>query len=85
MCTNINHKDLITVHHEMAHVQYFLSYRHQPKVFRDGANSGENKSSNCISLFVLTVTMVRFYFLYTLPYSKHLFCATLPTIASHFN
>lgn len=41
MCTNVNHKDLITVHHEMMHVQYFLTYRHQPKVFRDGANSGK--------------------------------------------
>lgn len=41
MCTNVNHKDLITVHHEMAHIQYFMSYRHQPKVFRDGANAGK--------------------------------------------
>lgn len=40
MCTHVNHKDLITVHHEMAHIQYFVSYRHQPKVFRDGANAG---------------------------------------------
>lgn len=40
MCTNVNQKDLITVHHEMLHVQYFLNYRHQPKVFRDGANAG---------------------------------------------
>lgn len=44
MCTNVNHKDLITVHHEMMHVQYFMSYRHQPKVFRDGANPGKNIS-----------------------------------------
>lgn len=41
MCTNVNHKDLITVHHEMAHIQYFMNYRHQPKVFRDGANAGK--------------------------------------------
>lgn len=40
MCTNVNHKDLITVHHEMAHIQYFLNYRLQPKPFRDGANAG---------------------------------------------
>lgn len=33
-------KDLVTVHHEMAHIQYFLEYRYQPKVFRDGANPG---------------------------------------------
>lgn len=41
MCTGVNHKDLITVHHEMAHIQYFLSYRNKPKVFRDGANAGK--------------------------------------------
>ncbi len=40
MCTGVNHKDLITVHHEMAHIQYFISYRNKPKVFRDGANAG---------------------------------------------
>jgi peptidyl-dipeptidase A len=33
-------KDLVTVHHEMAHLEYFLEYRQQPKVFRDGANPG---------------------------------------------
>jgi hypothetical protein len=41
MCTQVNMKDLVTVHHEMAHIQYFLEYRHQPKVFRDGANPGK--------------------------------------------
>ncbi|KAH0812410.1 hypothetical protein GEV33_010379 [Tenebrio molitor] len=38
MCTNINMKDLITAHHEMAHIHYFMQYKNQPKVFRDGAN-----------------------------------------------
>lgn len=32
--------DLITVHHEMGHVQYFLQYKEQPVSFRDGANPG---------------------------------------------
>lgn len=41
MCTDVTHKDLITVHHELAHIQYFLNYRNNPKVFRDGANPGE--------------------------------------------
>lgn len=40
MCTDVTHKDFITAHHEMAHLQYFLNYRHNPKVFRDGANPG---------------------------------------------
>lgn len=34
-------KDLITAHHEMAHIEYFLAYRNLPKVFRDGANPGK--------------------------------------------
>ncbi|CAH1991064.1 unnamed protein product [Acanthoscelides obtectus] len=38
MCTHVNMKDLITAHHEMAHIYYFMEYKNQPKVFRDGAN-----------------------------------------------
>ena len=40
MCTKITMKDLITVHHEMAHIQYFLRYSGLPREFRDGANPG---------------------------------------------
>lgn len=40
MCTKVTMKDLITIHHEMAHIQYFLRYRHLPREFRDGANPG---------------------------------------------
>ncbi|XP_066994764.2 angiotensin-converting enzyme [Anabrus simplex] len=40
MCTHVNMKDFVTAHHEMGHLQYFLQYRGQPKVFRDGANPG---------------------------------------------
>ncbi|KAI1887172.1 hypothetical protein AGOR_G00203390 [Albula goreensis] len=39
-CTVITMDDLITVHHEMGHVQYFLQYKNQPISFRDGANPG---------------------------------------------
>lgn len=41
MCANVNMKDLITAHHEMAHIHYFMAYKNQPKVFRDGANPGK--------------------------------------------
>lgn len=44
MCTKVNMKDLITAHHEMAHVHYFMHYKNQPKVFRDGANPSEFKN-----------------------------------------
>ncbi|XP_014258853.1 angiotensin-converting enzyme-like isoform X1 [Cimex lectularius] len=40
MCTRVTMKDLVTIHHEMTHIQYFLEYRNKPKVFRDGANPG---------------------------------------------
>ncbi|GIY26315.1 angiotensin-converting enzyme [Caerostris darwini] len=40
MCTRINMEDLITVHHEMGHIEYYLQYAHQPLVFREGANPG---------------------------------------------
>lgn len=40
MCTKVTMKDLITVHHEMAHIQYFLRYNGLPREFRDGANPG---------------------------------------------
>ncbi|XP_058124151.1 angiotensin-converting enzyme [Anopheles ziemanni] len=53
MCTQVTHKDFITVHHELAHIQYFLNYRNNPKVFRDGANPGFHEAiGDAISLSV---------------------------------
>ncbi|KRT82001.1 Peptidase, partial [Oryctes borbonicus] len=40
MCTKVTMKDLIMAHHEMAHIYYFMQYKNQKKVFRDGANPG---------------------------------------------
>ncbi|XP_078592961.1 angiotensin-converting enzyme-like [Branchiostoma floridae x Branchiostoma japonicum] len=40
MCTKVNQEDLVTVHHEMGHIEYFLQYAHQPLPFREGANPG---------------------------------------------
>lgn len=34
-------EDLITVHHEMGHIQYDQQYAHQPAVYRGGANPGK--------------------------------------------
>lgn len=39
-CTRVNMDDLFTVFHEMGHIYYFLQYRDQPHIFRDGANPG---------------------------------------------
>ncbi|XP_047513996.1 angiotensin-converting enzyme-like [Pieris napi] len=37
-CTEVTMQDLISTHHEMAHIQYYLQYADQPHLFRDGAN-----------------------------------------------
>lgn len=34
MCTKINMDQLMTVHHEMGHVQYYLQYKNQPIIYR---------------------------------------------------
>lgn len=41
MCTDINMEDLITIHHEMGHIQYYLQYKDLLVPFRRGANSGK--------------------------------------------
>ena len=47
--------DLITVHHEMGHVQYFLQYKDQPISFRDGANPGFHEAiGDVLALSVAT-------------------------------
>lgn len=43
-CTDITMDHLSTAHHEMGHIEYFLQYRNQPLVFRDGANPGTNRA-----------------------------------------
>ncbi|XP_076240177.1 angiotensin-converting enzyme Ance-3 isoform X2 [Calliopsis andreniformis] len=55
MCTKVTMKDLITVHHEMAHIQYFLRYRGLPREFRDGANPGFHEAiGEAVALSVAT-------------------------------
>lgn len=39
-CTSVNQKHFVTAHHEMGHIQYYILYKNQPLVFRDGANPG---------------------------------------------
>ncbi len=41
MCTSITHHDLVIVHHEMGHIQYFMEYKHLPYVYRESANPGK--------------------------------------------
>ncbi|KAK3605969.1 hypothetical protein CHS0354_019648 [Potamilus streckersoni] len=57
MCTDITMEDLITVHHEMGHIQYYLQYKGQPEVFRGGANPGFHEAiGDVMALSVSTPT-----------------------------
>ena len=50
----VSQNDLITVHHEMGHIEYYLMYEHQPLEFRTGANSGFHEAvGDTISLSVM--------------------------------
>lgn len=40
MCIRGTEDDLLTVHHELGHIYYFLAYKDLPTVFQDGANDG---------------------------------------------
>ncbi|XP_060075095.1 angiotensin-converting enzyme-like [Ylistrum balloti] len=39
-CTTVTDSQLLTVHHEMGHVIYYLTYLNQPVIYRRGANPG---------------------------------------------
>jgi peptidyl-dipeptidase A len=40
MCVKPNQEDLITLHHELGHDYYYLSYHQLPMLFQSGANDG---------------------------------------------
>ncbi|CAH1399766.1 unnamed protein product [Nezara viridula] len=53
MCAKVTQSDLVTLHHEMTHIEYFMEYRNLHKAFRDGANPGFHEGiSEAIALFV---------------------------------
>ncbi|EFX86561.1 hypothetical protein DAPPUDRAFT_307858 [Daphnia pulex] len=54
-CTVVTTEQLVTVHHEMGHVQYYLQYKDQPLVFRRGANPGFHEAvGDTLALSVTT-------------------------------
>ncbi|CAG2107601.1 unnamed protein product [Medioppia subpectinata] len=54
-CTDIDMEDLITIHHEMGHIEYYMQYREQPAVYREGANPGFHEAiGDLIALSVAT-------------------------------
>ncbi|CAG7830987.1 unnamed protein product, partial [Allacma fusca] len=55
MCTGVNQEDLVTVHHEMGHIEYFMQYAKQHFIFRDGANPGFHEAiGDALALAVTT-------------------------------
>ncbi|CAL1546901.1 unnamed protein product [Lymnaea stagnalis] len=40
MCASVSQSDLMVIHHEMGHIQYYMQYKDLPVVLRDGANNG---------------------------------------------
>ena len=56
-CTSVDQNDFVTVNHEMGHIQYFLQYKHQPHLFRNGANPGFHEAvADILALAVNTVS-----------------------------
>ena len=53
-CMGVSQGDLITVHHEMGHIEYYLMYKDQPVEFRTGANPGFHEAvGDTITLSVM--------------------------------
>ncbi len=40
MCTKVDEENFKVIHHEMGHIEYYMSYENQPAIFKEGANSG---------------------------------------------
>uniref|UniRef100_A0A914X619 Angiotensin-converting enzyme n=1 Tax=Plectus sambesii TaxID=2011161 RepID=A0A914X619_9BILA len=55
MCTKVNMADLVTIHHEMGHIEYYMQYAKQPLPFRNGANPGFHEAiGDTMALSVVT-------------------------------
>ena len=55
MCTEVTQEDLTTIHHEMGHIEYFMQYRNQSPIFRNGANAAFHEAiGDTIALSVNT-------------------------------
>jgi len=59
MCTKINQEDLITLHHEMGHDYYFLSYFKLPMLFQNGANDGFHEAIGDTIALSITPTYLK--------------------------
>ena len=39
-CTSITREQMVLIHHEMGHVEYYSQYNDLPAIFKRGANPG---------------------------------------------
>jgi len=54
-CTTVTHNYLVTTHHELGHIQYYLQYWDRPYKYRTGANPGFHEAvGDTLSLSVDT-------------------------------
>ncbi|XP_046639551.1 angiotensin-converting enzyme-like [Daphnia pulicaria] len=59
MCGKINEDDFYTLHHEMGHLYYFLTYSHQPFLFRSGASSAFHEAIGDTIIYAAMATKHR--------------------------
>nr|CAD7455010.1 unnamed protein product [Timema tahoe] len=70
MCASVNMDSFFTSHHEMGHIQYYLQYKDQPFVFRNGANPGFHEAvGDVVALSVMSRDHLRH--LHLLPGAVH--------------
>ncbi|CAF0991980.1 unnamed protein product [Adineta ricciae] len=56
ICTVINDDYFYTAHHEMGHVEYYMSYAKMPFVYQDGANSGFHEAiGDTIGMYAISI------------------------------
>jgi peptidyl-dipeptidase A len=68
MCIKTDAEDFITAHHELGHDFYFLSYRNQSPLFRNGANDGFHEAiGDTIALSVTPEYLKRVGLIDTVP------------------
>jgi len=68
VCLHGTTDDFITVHHELGHIYYFLAYRKQPFLFRNGANDGFHEAiGDAIALSITPEYLKKIGLIQTIP------------------
>jgi peptidyl-dipeptidase A len=60
MCTEVDDENFVTIHHELGHNYYYLAYKDQPILFRNGAHDGFHEAvGDTIALSITPPYLVR--------------------------